>query len=51
MLGSVVGAPLSLAIAEAVIDIDASALFLAAGGLVLATALAGLASGLSRQMI
>lgn len=50
MLGSVVGAPLSLAIAGAVIDIDASALFLAAGGLIVATALAGLGSGLPRRM-
>lgn len=50
MLGSVVGAPLSLAIAGAVIDIDASALFLAAGGMIVATALAGLGSGLPRRM-
>ncbi len=51
MLGSVVGAPLSLAISGAVIDLDATALFLAAGGLIEATALAGLAGGLHRRMV
>ena len=38
MLGSVVGAPLSLAVAGAAIDVDATALFLAAGVLIVATA-------------
>lgn len=51
MLGSVVGAPLSLAISGAVIDLNATALFLAAGGLIEATALAGLAGGLHRRMV
>lgn len=51
MLGSVVGAPISLGISGAVIDLDATALFLAAGGLIEATALAGLVGGLHRRMV
>ncbi len=51
MLGSVVGAPLSLAIAGVVVDIEATALFIGAGGLVIATALAGLATSLPRRMV
>lgn len=51
MFGGVVGAPVSLAVAGAVVDLDATALFLAAGGLVVATAMAGLASGLPRRMV
>jgi len=51
MLGSVVAAPLSLAIAGAVVDIDATALFLGAGGLILATALVGRISGFERGMV
>ena len=51
MLGSVVGAPLSLAVAGAVVDIEATALFLGAGALVVATALAGLATSLPRRMV
>lgn len=50
MLGDV-GAPRSLAIAGAEIDLNAMALFLAAGALVVATARAGLASGLQRWMV
>jgi hypothetical protein len=41
----------SLAVAGAVIDLNATALFLAAGGLVVATAMAGLATGLPRRMV
>jgi len=51
MLGSVVGAPLSLAVTGAALDVDASALFVGAGALVVATAMAGLASGLPRRMV
>jgi hypothetical protein len=51
MLGSVVGAPLSLAVAGAAVDINATALFLTAGVLVVATAAAGLVSGLPRRMV
>lgn len=51
MLGGVVGAPVSLAVAGAVIDLNATALFLAAGGLVVATAMAGLVTGLPRRMV
>ena len=51
MLGSVVGAPLSLAIAGAAVDVDATALFVGAGGLIIATALAGLATSLPRRMV
>jgi len=51
MLGSVVGAPLSLAVAGAVVDINATALFVGAGALVMATALAGFATSLPRRMV
>jgi hypothetical protein len=51
MLGSVVGAPLSLLAAGAAMDVNATALFVGAGGLVVATAMAGLASGLPRRMV
>jgi hypothetical protein len=51
MLGSVVGAPLSLAVAGALVDINATALFIVAGGLILATALAGFAAGVQRRMV
>lgn len=50
MLGSVVGAPVSLAIAGVLVDLDATALFLGAGALIVVTAMAGLASGLPRRM-
>jgi hypothetical protein len=51
MLGSVVGAPLSLAIAGAVVDVNATALFVGAGVMVLATAIAGFATSLPRRMV
>lgn len=51
MLGAVVGAPLSLAIAGAAVDVDATALFVGTGGLMIATALAGLATSLPRRMV
>ena len=51
MVGSVVGAPLSLAIAGAVVDVEATALFLGAGLLIIATAFAGFATGLPRRMV
>ena len=51
MLGSVVAAPLSLAIAAVIVDTDATALFLAAGSLVVASAAVAFASGLHRRMV
>ena len=51
MLGSVVGAPLSLAIAGAVVDVEATALFVGAGLLIIATALAGFSTSLPRRMV
>ncbi|HEX6868663.1 MAG TPA: MFS transporter [Candidatus Limnocylindrales bacterium] len=51
MLGSVVAAPLSLALAALIVDTDATALFLAAGLLVVASAAVALASGLQRRMV
>ena len=51
MLGSVVGAPLSWAIAGAVVDVEAAALFVSAGILIVATAMAGFATSLSRRMV
>jgi hypothetical protein len=51
MLGGVVGAPVSLAVAGAAIDLNATGLFLGAGGLVVATAMAALATGLPRRMV
>ena len=51
MLGSVVGAPLSLAVAGAAVDVNATALFVGAGVMVLATAIAGFATSLSRRMV
>ena len=50
MLGSVVAAPLSLAIAAVLVDGHATAMFLAAGLLVVVAGLVGIASGLGRQM-
>jgi len=51
MLGSVVAAPLSLAIAAVIVDTNATALFLAAGLLLIASAAVALASGLHRRMV
>jgi predicted MFS family arabinose efflux permease len=51
MLGSVVAAPLSLAVAGAVVDLEATALFVGAGVLVIVTALAGFATSLPRRMV
>jgi predicted MFS family arabinose efflux permease len=51
MLGSVVAAPLSLALAAVIVDTNATALFLAAGLLVIASAAVALASGLHRRMV
>jgi MFS family permease len=50
MLGSVVAAPLSLAVAGLLIDVSATAMFVLAGGLVLAVCVAGMAGGLTRRM-
>jgi predicted MFS family arabinose efflux permease len=50
MLGSVVAAPLSLAAAGVLVDANATAMFLAAGGLVVAVCIAGLATGLQHRM-
>jgi predicted MFS family arabinose efflux permease len=50
MFGSVVAAPLSLAVAGALVDASATAMFLAAGGLVVAVCVAGLLTGLPRRM-
>jgi MFS family permease len=51
MLGSVVAAPLSIALAAVVIDRHATALFLAGGLLIIASATVALASGLHRRMV
>jgi len=51
MLGSVVAAPLSLALAAVVVDSYATALFIAAGLLVIGAGLVGIASGLPRRMV
>ena len=51
MLGSVVAAPLSLALAAVIIDTNATALFLASAGLVIASAAIALANGLQRRMV
>lgn len=51
MLGSVVAAPLSLALAAVIIDAHATALFVAAGLLVVVSGAIGLASGLPRRMV
>jgi MFS family permease len=50
LLGSVVAAPLSLGAAGLLVDASATAMFLAAGGLVVVVSAAGLATGLQRQM-
>jgi hypothetical protein len=51
MLGSVVGAPLSLAVAGALVDLNATALFVGAGGLIVATVLAGLVARVHQRMM
>jgi MFS family permease len=51
MLGSVVAAPLSLALAAVIVDTNATALFLAAGTLVIASAAFAFANGLHRRMV
>jgi len=51
MLGSVVAAPLSLVVAGALVDTNATAMFLIAGGLILGVSAAGLATGLPRRMV
>jgi hypothetical protein len=50
MLGSVVAAPLSLAVAGGLVDASATFLFVAAGGLVVVVAIAGALVGLPRRM-
>ena len=51
MLGSVVAAPLSLALAAVIVDAHATALFLGAGLLVIVSGAIGFASGLPRRMV
>jgi hypothetical protein len=51
MLGSVVAAPLSLAIAAVVVDTHATALFIGAGLLLVASGGIAFASGLQRKMV
>ncbi len=50
MLGSVVAAPLSLALAAVIVDTHATALFLAAGALVIVSGAVALTNGLQRRM-
>lgn len=50
MLGSVVAAPLSLGLAGLLVDASATAMFVLAGGLVVAVCVAGMAGGLTRRM-
>ncbi len=50
MLGSVVAAPLSIALAALVVDTNADAMFLLAGALVVVSGLIAIASGLPRRM-
>ncbi len=50
MLGSVVAAPLSLAAAGILVDANATAMFVAAGALVVGVCLAGLVTGLQHRM-
>ncbi len=51
MLGSVVAAPISLALAAIVVDTHAGAMFVAAGLLVVGAGIVAFASGLQRRMI
>jgi hypothetical protein len=50
MLGSVVAAPLSIALAALVVDTNASAMFVLAGALVVVSGLIAIISGLPRRM-
>ena len=50
MLGSVVAAPLSIALAALLVDTAAPAMFVAAGALVVVSGLIAIASGLPRRM-
>lgn len=50
MLGSVVAAPLSIALAALVVDTNAGAIFILAGALVVVSGLIAIASGLPRRM-
>jgi len=50
MLGSVVAAPLSIALAALVVDTNADAMFILAGALVVVSGLIAIASGLPRRM-
>jgi predicted MFS family arabinose efflux permease len=50
MLGSVVAAPLSIALAALVVDTNAGAMFVIAGALVVVSGLIAIASGLPRRM-
>ena len=50
MLGSVVAAPLSLALAGLLVDTGATVMFLLAGGLIVTVCVAGAATGLARRM-
>jgi hypothetical protein len=49
MLGAVVAAPLSIALAALVVDTDAGAMFVIAGALVVVSGLIAIASGLPRR--
>ncbi len=51
MLGSVVAAPLSIALAAIVVDTEASAMFRAPGAIVVVSGLIAIASGLTRRMV
>ena len=51
MLGSVVAAPLSIALAAILVDGHATAMFLGAGLLVVGSGLVAIASGLPRRMV
>ena len=51
MLGSAIALPLSLAVAGAVVDVYATAMFVLAGLLVIAAGAFGIASGLPRRMV
>jgi MFS family permease len=50
MLGSVIAAPLSIALAALVVDTEAAAMFVVAGALIVISALVAMASGLPRRM-
>jgi len=50
MLGSVVAAPLSIALAAVLVDTEAAAMFVAGGALIVVSGLIAIASGLPRRM-